>query len=71
MPGNRPSDEMPEVPRTDAPPARPPNADDRRGTDEEESVVREREARESGHSEERETSRSVAEDSAGGDREIL
>ena len=71
MPGNRPSDDMPEAPRTDPPPARAPYADDHPVAEEEEGVVRERDDGKTGHPEERERSRSVAEDSAGGDREIL
>ncbi len=72
MPGERPSDQNPDAPRTDLPPTREPYTDDYFGTGEEEGVVRERDAGERGGDEGEETARSrrVAEDCAGGDREI-
>jgi hypothetical protein len=76
MPGERPSDQGGDAPRTDLPPTREPYTDDYFGTGEEEGVVRERDAGErkgevgkgDGGSE---RDRSVAEDAAGGDREII
>jgi hypothetical protein len=72
MPGERPSDQGGDAPRTDLPPAKEPYTDDYFGTDEEEGVVREREADEkkpddggTGRG------RTAAEDAAGGDREIM
>jgi hypothetical protein len=72
MPGKRPSDADGETPRTDLPPTREPYTDDYFGTDEEEGVEREREV-DDGEGEAAPTrrGRSVAEDAAGGDREIL
>jgi len=55
-----------DAPRTDLPPVKEPYYEGYFGTDEEEGVVREDE---SGDDEEAE--RGAAEDSAGGDREIL
>jgi hypothetical protein len=71
MPGNRPSDERREAPRTDLPPTREPYDEDYFGTGEEEGVVREREAERKDEEDETARGRSVAEDCAGGDREIL
>ncbi len=74
MPGERPSDEAGEVPRTDLPPTRDPYTDDYFGTGEEEGVVREEDAGDRPHEEDDGGSgrgRSAAEDAAGGDRGIL
>jgi hypothetical protein len=77
MPGERPSDQGGDAPRTDLPPTRDPYTDDYFGTDEEEGVVRERDAGEGegevGGDEDGEAGRgrSAAEDAAGGDRGIL
>ena len=57
-----------ETPRTDLPPTKEPYYDGYFGTDEEEGVVREREDRDD---KDRERDRSAAEDSAGGDRELI
>jgi hypothetical protein len=65
MPGKR---EDREAPRTDLPPRREPYDEGYFGTEEEEGIVREREASEGERSSERR--RDVAEDAAGGDREI-
>jgi hypothetical protein len=75
MPGERPNEQGGDAPRTDLPPTREPYTDDYFGTDEEEGVVREREADE-GKADEGDDGaagrgRSAAEDAAGGDREIL
>ncbi len=71
MPGERPSDQDPEAPRTDLPPTREPYTDDYFGTGEEQGVVRERDAGDGAEGEgEEERGRSAAEDAAGGDREI-
>ncbi len=61
-----------EQPRTDVPPTKMPYQDDYFGTGEEEGVVRERDAgeRPEDDRDEKARSRSVAEDCAGGDREI-
>jgi hypothetical protein len=67
MPGKQPSDDRGNAPRTDLPPTREPYTDDYFGTDEEEGVVREREA---GDDEQEDETRRSAEDAAGGDREI-
>jgi hypothetical protein len=77
MAGERPSDADGEAPRTDLPPTREPYTDDYFGTGEEEGVVRERDAGEQEDAGEGERDprqprdRKAAEDSAGGDREIL
>jgi hypothetical protein len=76
MPGERPSEQGGDAPRTDLPPTREPYTDDYFGTDEEEGVVREREADEGkqddGDGDDPEgRGRRAAEDAAGGDREIL
>jgi hypothetical protein len=71
MAGERPSGPHSDAPRTDLPPRREPYTDDGFGTGEEEGVVREREAAERPEDEEGTArSRTVAEDCAGGDREI-
>ena len=62
-----------EAPRTDLPPEREPYYEGYFGTEEEEGVVREEEAGDEQDGEEeakREAARKVAEDAAGGDREI-
>ncbi len=72
MPGERPSGDDREAPRTDLPPTREPYGDDYFGTGEEEGVVREHEI--GGGEEEEggaERDRRAAEDAAGGDREIM
>ncbi len=66
MPGERPSDR--DAPRTDLPPTREPYTDDYFGTGEEEGVERERGGADGGDDE---RARKVAEDCAGGDREIM
>ncbi len=74
MPGERPSEQNPEAPRTDLSPTREPYTDDSFGTGEEEGVVRERDAGEGAADEEEDgggRGRSAAEDAAGGDRGIL
>ncbi len=77
MPGERPSDQGGDTPRTDLPPTRDPYTDDYFGTGEEEGVVCERDAGEGkgGAGEDggggAGRGRSAAEDAAGGDREIL
>ncbi len=74
MPGERPSDEEREAPRTDLPPTRDPYTDGYFGTGEEEGVVREHEADEREDGEGgggADRGRSAAEDAAGGDREIM
>ncbi len=73
MPGERPSDQGGDAPRTDLPPTRDPYTDDYFGTGEEEGVVRERDAGDAPAEEDDGgggRGRSVAEDAAGGDREI-
>ncbi len=67
MPRKRDEERGPEAPRTDLPPERKPYYDGYFGTGEEEGVEREREARDGDEEERR---RGVAEDAAGGDREI-
>ena len=76
MPGERPSEQGGEAPRTDLPPPREPYTDDYFGTGEEEGVVRERDAGEAPDAADEDDGgtgrgRSAAEDAAGGDREIL
>ncbi len=73
MPGKRAGEGNGDAPRTDLPPTREPYDDGYFGTGEEEGVVREREASDD---EDRDkplppASRKVAEDAAGGDREII
>lgn len=65
----RPERGAPATPRTDLPPEREPYYEGYFGTEEEEGVVREREAREDEPGDEA-ASRRPAEDAAGGDREI-
>jgi hypothetical protein len=62
----RPVQEPPETPRTDLPPEREPYYEGYFGTEEEEGVVREEEQPD----EDEEVARRIAEDAAGGDREI-
>ncbi|HEX9051584.1 MAG TPA: hypothetical protein VF841_13715 [Anaeromyxobacter sp.] len=79
MPGERPSDQGGEAPRTDLPPRREPYTDDYFGTGEEEGVVRESDpGRDPGKEKRRKEGeeddggtgrgRGAAEDAAGGDR---
>ena len=61
----RPDEKAPETPRTDLTPEREPYYEGYFGTDEEEGVVREEEA-----GDDPDAARRIAEDAAGGDREI-
>jgi hypothetical protein len=67
MPTKREDGGKQEAPRTDLPPKREPYYEGYFGTGEEEGAERERDA---GKDEKEEAGRSVAEDAAGGDREI-
>ncbi len=76
MPGERPSDQGGNAPRTDLPPTKEPYTDDFFGTDEEEGVVGEREADEGTRDAGEDDGgtgrgRGAAEEAAGGDREIV
>jgi hypothetical protein len=66
MPTKREDEGKQDAPRTDLPPKREPYYEGYFGTGEEEGAERERES----GAEKDEASRSVAEDAAGGDREI-
>jgi hypothetical protein len=65
----KPHEELEDAPRTDLPPEKEPYYEGYFGTEEEEGVVREEEAGDG--EDEGAPDRSAAEDSAGGDREIL
>ncbi len=69
MPRKRSDERKPEAPRTDLPPERKPYYEGYFGTGDEEGVERERQAGEE-EEDEAERARRIAEDGAGGDREI-
>lgn len=80
MPGKREDERKREAPRTDLPPRREPYYGGYFGTEEEEGVERERDEGErkpepdrsaAGDPSAADAARSVAEDAAGGDREIM
>jgi hypothetical protein len=70
MPRKTDEGEREQSPRTDLPPVKEPYYEGYFGTDEEEGVVREEEDEDSGDGGPTPDKRKIAEDAAGGDREI-